>query len=77
MEQALGFFASLRVDGDLARRAANGVAIEPPAPVAPPRAGWQLPDGPAEVLLLDGDGPIALAQQREDGLLKPVVGFRA
>jgi hypothetical protein len=29
------------------------------------------------VLLLDADGPIALAEEREDGLLKPVVGFRA
>jgi len=28
------------------------------------------------VLLLDGDGPIAIAQPRPEGL-KPVVGFRA
>ena len=77
MQEALGFFASLQIDGDLARRAASGVAIEPPRPVAPPRAGWELPDGPEEVLLLDDEGPIALAEQREDGLLKPVVGFRA
>ena len=34
-------------------------------------------DGPpSDVLLVDADGPIALAEQREDGLLKPVVGFR-
>ena len=28
------------------------------------------------VLLVDADGPIAIAEPREDGLLKPVVGFR-
>jgi tRNA pseudouridine55 synthase len=29
------------------------------------------------VLLRDADGPIAVAEPREGGLLKPVVGFRA
>jgi hypothetical protein len=29
------------------------------------------------VLLSDADGPIAIAEPREDALLKPVVGFRA
>ena len=28
------------------------------------------------VLLVDDDGPIAVAEPRADGLLKPVVGFR-
>ena len=27
-------------------------------------------------LLVDGDGPIAVAEPREDGMVKPVVGFR-
>lgn len=49
--------------GDDARRATHGVAI-------PGRA-----DG--EVLLRDADGPIAVAEPREGGVLKPVVGFRA
>ncbi|MDP2711663.1 MAG: tRNA pseudouridine(55) synthase TruB [Solirubrobacteraceae bacterium] len=56
---------SVRLDGDDARRAAHGVAV---AATAPP--------GASDVLLLDGDGPIAIAQPRDDGL-KPVVGFRA
>jgi hypothetical protein len=34
-----------------------------------------VPEGAAEVLLVDEDGPIAIAEQR-DGALKPVVGFR-
>jgi hypothetical protein len=29
------------------------------------------------VLLVDDDGPIAIAESREDALLKPIVGFRA
>jgi len=74
---ALGFFASVTVDGDLARRAASGAPFEPPRPIEPPRPGWELPLGPQEVLVLDPGGPVALAQLREDGLLKPVVGFRA
>jgi hypothetical protein len=28
------------------------------------------------VVLADADGLVAIAQPREDGLLKPVVGFR-
>jgi hypothetical protein len=36
----------------------------------------QGPEGAADVLLLDDDGPIAIAQP-QNGALKPVVGFRA
>ena len=36
----------------------------------------QGPEGAGDVLLLDDEGPIAIAQ-RQDGGLKPVVGFRA
>ena len=53
--------------GEDARKAGHGVAV--PAPEAPRRAA------PA-VRLVDADGLIALAEPREDGLLKPVVGFR-
>ena len=56
---------SVRLDGDDARRAAHGVAVDAPAPA-----------GAGDVLLLDDDGPIAIAQPRAEGL-KPVVGFRA
>ena len=56
---------SVRLDGDDARRAAHGVAIDAAAPA-----------GAGDVLLLDAEGPIAIAQPRAEGL-KPVVGFRA
>jgi hypothetical protein len=51
-----------RVEGEVARKASHGVAVE----------------GTAEdvVLLSDDDGPIAVAEPREGGLLKPIVGFR-
>jgi tRNA pseudouridine55 synthase len=51
------------LDGEQARRASHGVAV-PGAAAA------------AQALLADGDGPIAIAEPREDGLLKPIVGFR-
>jgi tRNA pseudouridine55 synthase len=56
---------TVRLDADAARRAGHGSAV----------AG-QCPEGAADVLLLDDDGPIAIAQP-QDGRLKPVVGFRA
>jgi tRNA pseudouridine55 synthase len=56
----------LDVTGDDARAAAHGVAIEGPAPA-----------GADTVLLRDAGGPIALAEPRPGGRLKPVVGFRA
>jgi hypothetical protein len=56
----------VRLEGDDARRAGHGVAIAAAAPA---------PAGAGEVLLVDADGPIAIAEPR-DGALKPVVGFR-
>ena len=56
---------SVRLEGDDARRAAHGAAI-----------GADAPPGAQDVLLLDDEGPIAIAQPRAEGL-KPVVGFRA
>jgi tRNA pseudouridine55 synthase len=54
------------LDTDDARAAGHGRAIALPAPAG------------AEVLLLrDADGPVAIAHPREDGEVKPVVGFRA
>ncbi|HEY0346442.1 MAG TPA: tRNA pseudouridine(55) synthase TruB [Solirubrobacteraceae bacterium] len=64
LEQALSFLPAVRLEGDDARRAGHGVAV-----------AAAVPDGAAEVLLLDEEGPIAIAEQR-DGALKPVVGFR-
>jgi len=55
----------VEVAGDGARAAAHGVAVEVPAP-----------PGAATVLLRDAEGPVALAEPRPGGVLKPVVGFR-
>jgi tRNA pseudouridine55 synthase len=52
-----------RLEGEAARRASHGVAV----------AG----EAADVVLLADDDGPIAVAEPREGGLLKPIVGFRA
>ena len=62
---ALSFLPSVRLDGEDARRAGHGVGVQAAAPA-----------GAADVLLVDADGPIAIAEQQDGGLLKPVVGFR-
>lgn len=54
---------TVRLSGDAARRASHGVAVEA--------------EGDGATLLVDDDGPIAIAEPREDALLKPIVGFRA
>jgi tRNA pseudouridine55 synthase len=54
---------AVRVEGEDARRAAHGRAIELAA------------TGP--VLLVDDAGPVAVAESREGGMLKPTVGFRS
>jgi tRNA pseudouridine55 synthase len=65
LAEALSFMPAVRLEGDDARRAAHGVAV-----VGAADAGVEA------VLLVDDDGPIAVAEPR-DGALKPVVGFRA
>ncbi|MCW3039876.1 MAG: tRNA pseudouridine synthase [Solirubrobacterales bacterium] len=60
------FLPVVVLDGVAVDRAAHGVAVE---------AATGLGDG--AVLLRDEAGPIALAEPRGDGLLKPVVGFRS
>jgi tRNA pseudouridine55 synthase len=62
---ALAFLPALHLAGDDARRASHGVAV-------PSVAGIE----GAHVRLEDDQGLIALAEPREGGLLKPVVGFR-
>ena len=52
----------LAIAGDDARRASHGMAVPG--------------DAEGVILLVDEDGPIALAEPREDGTLKPIVGFR-
>jgi len=64
IDDALAHLPALALAGEDARRAQHGVAV----------AGPPLAD---TVRLRDADGLIALAEPREDGLLKPVVGFRS
>jgi tRNA pseudouridine55 synthase len=64
LADALRFLPSTVLEEAEARAAVHGRAVADPIGA----------DGP--VLLLDGDGPIAVAEPR-DGALKPTVGFRA
>jgi tRNA pseudouridine55 synthase len=67
LERALSFLPSVALDDEAARRAGHGQGVP-----------GEAPDPAAEyVLLVDGDGPIAIAEPREDAVLKPIVGFRA
>jgi tRNA pseudouridine55 synthase len=66
LERALSFLPPVALAGDAARRAGHGQAVtaEPPA------------DDSGPVLLVDSDGPIAIAEPHRGGVLKPIVGFR-
>jgi tRNA pseudouridine55 synthase len=67
LRQALGFLPVVELEAEAGRRAGHGQAV----PGAPP-------DGAGgEVLLVDDDGPVAIAQARDGAVLKPIVGFRA
>ncbi len=65
LAEALAFMPAVHLHGDNAVRAAHGVAVGSTDGV-----------GAAAVLLVDRDGPVAVAEPR-DGAWKPVVGFRA
>ena len=62
LNEALSFIPSVFLTGDDARRAAHGVAISGTAATV--------------VRLTDADGLIALAEPRDGGTVKPIVGFR-
>jgi tRNA pseudouridine55 synthase len=65
LADALAFLPVVRLDAEQGRRAAHGVAVH--APGAPA-------EGP--LLLVDDQGPVAVAEPRPDAALKPIVGFR-
>jgi tRNA pseudouridine55 synthase len=65
LEDALAFLPAVELEADAARRAGHGVAVSA-----------AVPPGAAIVRLQDADGVIALAEPRDGGVLKPVVGFR-
>ena len=62
LDHALDFLPAVMLSGDDARRASHGVAVPGES------------DG--TVRLTDDQGLIALAEPRDDGTLKPTVGFR-
>jgi tRNA pseudouridine55 synthase len=62
LDEALAFLPAVALGADTARRAGHGEAVPGHA------AGT--------VRLVAPDGLVALAEPREDGLLKPIVGFR-
>ena len=62
LEAAVGFLPRVELEGEEARMAAHGRAV--------PGEG----DGPT--LLVDAEGPVAIAEPAPDGTLKPIVGFR-
>jgi tRNA pseudouridine55 synthase len=64
LADALRFLPSVQLAEDDARAAVHGRAIRDPLEATGP------------VLLVDADGPVAVAEPR-DGTLKPTVGFRA
>ena len=67
LERALSFLPRVTLDAEAGRRAGHGQTV----------AG-EAPDGrDGEVLLVDADGPVAIAEPRDGALLKPIVGFRA
>ena len=63
LDAALAFLPAIALDGDRARRAGHGQAVEGRA------------DG--FVRLVDDAGVVAVAEPRPGGLLKPIVGFRS
>ena len=67
LADALAFLPAVHLEPDAARRAGFGQLITAHPPEAERGAG--------EVLLVDDDGPVAIAEPR-DGGLKPIVGFR-
>jgi tRNA pseudouridine55 synthase len=63
LEQALDFLPRLELDAEAAWRAGHGQSIPGEAEAE-------------QVLLADAEGPVAIAEPRPGGVLKPVVGFR-
>ena len=63
LERALDFLPRLELDAETAWRAGHGQSIPGEAEAE-------------QVLLADAEGPVAIAEPRPGGVLKPVVGFR-
>lgn len=69
LSDALAFLPLVELSREWARKAAHGIRVDAPVPVAPGTC--------AAVRLTDADGLIALAEPVDGGAgLKPIVGFR-
>ena len=68
LERALSFLPRVTLDAEAGWRASHG---------ADRRGRGAATAGDGEVLLVDADGPVAIAEPRDGALLKPIVGFRA
>jgi len=66
LDEALAFLPEVRLDAEEGRRAGHGQTLDHPQ-------GGQTP---GVVRLVDPDGLVALAEPRDRGRLKPIVGFR-
>jgi tRNA pseudouridine55 synthase len=71
---ALAFLPAVELAGDAARRAAHGDAVQ--AARRAEHGAAVEGDAAGVVRLLDAHGLIALAEPRQGGVLKPIVGFR-
>jgi tRNA pseudouridine55 synthase len=79
LDRALDFLPEVRLAGEPARRASHGIAVEGESPGGDSLGVRLAPSSravPNVVRLVDEHGLIALAERRQDGTLKPVVGFR-
>ena len=77
LADVLGFFAAVDVDAATAARVGYGQRVTVADVPKQPTGAWLLPEPPAEILVRDEAGPIALATRDADGELKPIVGFRS
>ena len=66
LAEALSFLPAVRVDADVAWRVAHGQRVEA-----------DVPDTAAHLLVVDDEGPVAIAEVRDGVQLKPIVGFRS
>ncbi len=76
LDAALRFFNSVELDAEAAKKAAHGVAVEWNGTVIGASLRAPEDEPPSELLLTAEDGPVALAERRDDRKLGPVIGFR-
>jgi tRNA pseudouridine55 synthase len=66
LAEALSFLPAVRVGAEVAWRVAHGQRVEA-----------EVPEDAAQLLVVDDEGPVAIAEVRDGAELKPIVGFRS